>query len=388
MARFATPTISSLKGRAAEKIGRNGYDMTDGGRIKQIGDAAVQELKNLGIRIRPDMVHKQVKALFTGDASLTSLTNTSASVPTPIQFLQTWLPGFVKIITAARMIDEILGIQTLGSWGDEQIVQGVMEPTATASEYGDFTNIPLASWNPNFDTRSIVRGEMGIQVGILEEERSAAMRVSSAEEKRSAAAIALEQWRNSIGFFGYFNGNNRTYGFLNDPNLPAAVPSQSASGWNAGQMSDVVTDLRLGFQTLRNQSMGNIDPAKIEVTIVIPINVAEMLSAINQYGISAWDWLHQNYPKARVVSAPEMSLGSVPAKPGQFVNIMYMFAEEIPASVDGSTDGGQTFMQLVQTKFITTGVEKRAKGYVEDYSNATAGVLCKRPYAVVRIYGI
>lgn len=134
--------------------------------------------------------------------------------------------------------------------------------------------------------------------------------------------------------------------------------------------------------------MGNIDPAKVEVTIVIPITVAEMMSAINTYGISAWDWLHQNYPKARVIAAPEMSLEGSPTTPGAYVNVMYMFAEEIPAAIDGSTDGGQVFQQLVQTKFITTGVEKRAKGYVEDYSNATAGVLCKRPYAVVRIYAI
>jgi len=44
--------------------------------------------------------------------------------------------------------------------------------------------------------------------------------------------------------------------------------------------------------------------------------------------------------------------------------------------------------QLVQTKFQTIGVEKRAKTYVEDYSNGTAGVLCKRPWAVVRVTGI
>jgi len=33
-------------------------------------------------------------------------------------------------------------------------------------------------------------------------------------------------------------------------------------------------------------------------------------------------------------------------------------------------------------------VQQLAKAYEEDYSNATAGVMCKRPYAVTRWSGI
>jgi hypothetical protein len=55
---------------------------------------------------------------------------------------------------------------------------------------------------------------------------------------------------------------------------------------------------------------------------------------------------------------------------------------------DGSTDGGLTWAQNVPTKFRALGVEKKAKGYIEDYTNATAGVMVKRPYAITRITGI
>jgi hypothetical protein len=44
-------------------------------------------------------------------------------------------------------------------------------------------------------------------------------------------------------------------------------------------------------------------------------------------------------------------------------------------------------VQVVPSKFQVLGVEKGAKGYKEDYSNATAGVFCKRPFAVVRRTG-
>src|SRR6202012_3054779 len=238
---MSTKINSNVKAREyADFEGRMGRAMDS----KKVGDAAVKALAQIGIRLPAAMLHKAAKALMTGDAGLTSLGSTVASVPTPLQFLQTWLPGFVKIITAARAIDEILGVATLGSWEDEEIVQGILEPTGTALEYGDFTNIPLTSWNTNFARRSVVRGEQGIQVGVLEEARAAAMRLSSAEEKRSVAAITLEQRRNSIGFFGYFSGKNRTYGFLNDPSLPAFIQVQGGD-WTTKGMTGIIGDMRL-----------------------------------------------------------------------------------------------------------------------------------------------
>ena len=52
---------------------------------------------------------------------------TSASNMTPIQFLQYWIPEMIKIVTASRDADEILGRDFAGSWEDEEIVQPVIE---------------------------------------------------------------------------------------------------------------------------------------------------------------------------------------------------------------------------------------------------------------------
>ena len=62
-------------------------------------------------------------------------------------------------------------------------------------------------------------------------------------------------------------------------------------------------------------------------------------------------------------------------------NVFYMYAEKIN---DSSTDGGAVFAQMVPSKFQVLGVQKLDDGYRESYTNATAGVLCKRPWAVVR----
>lgn len=357
--------------------------------IKDVTTAAVAQLARLGIVFDHSVVQDQVNQLYKGtvrtgmamDSNFTAPI-TTPSIPTPIQFLQTWLPGFVKVLTAARKIDELVGIKTVGSWEDEEIVQGMVEPSGVAVEYGDYTNIPFTSWNTNFERRTIVRAEMGMQVAVLEEARAAAMRLNSAETKRQQAAVSLEIFRNAVGFYGWnVNGTNRTFGFLNDPNLLPAITS-STSGWDSATFQQIIGDIRMWIVTLRTQSQDQIDPEKIDLTLALPMNRVDFLSVTTDFGISVRDWIKQTYPKMRIVSVPELQGIDTST------NMAYLYAEDIPSSIDGSTDGGEVFAQLVQTKFITLGVEKKVKSYLEDYSSAIAGVLCKRPWATVRIMGI
>lgn len=355
---------------------------------KHVGDAAIRKLRQMGIDIDPQFVHNQVEGLYIGETSrhvaldsAFSPAITNQSVPTPLQFLQYWLPGFVKVVTAARKIDDIIGIKTAGSWEDQEIVQGIVESSGFVAEYGDQTNVPLASWNTNFERRTIIRGELGIQVGVLEEGRAAAMRVSSAEEKRQAAAISLEIFRNAVGFYGWNNGANRTFGFLNDPNLPDWI-TVAGGTWDTKTFLQITADIRVAVARLRTQSQDIIDPEKVDLVLVLPTNKVDYLSVVSDYGVSVRDWLTQTYPKVSIISAPE--LNGISATQDGFV----LFAEKIDSSLDGSSDGGNTFDQLVPNKFYTLGVEKRVKSYVEDYANATAGVLLKRPWAVVRYVGI
>lgn len=128
---------------------------------------------------------------------------TTASIATPVQFLQAWLPGLVRVLTAARKADDLMGIMTAGAWEDEEVVQTVMEPTGKAVLYGDYTNVPLSSWNATYERRTVLRWEQGFQVGLLEDARAARARINSAAEKRNAAALSLEIIRNSVGFLGF-----------------------------------------------------------------------------------------------------------------------------------------------------------------------------------------
>jgi hypothetical protein len=340
-----------------------------------------EALARIGINIGgPRRVAQMIAGLGMDD---TQGLQTAASLGSPVQFLQTWLPGFVRTLTKARKIDELIGLSIVGSWEDEEIVQGIIEPTGSAVLYGDATNVPLTSWNTNWAQRTVVRFEQGMHVGVLEEARSARIKVNSAAEKRSAAALSLDIQRNRVGFLGYNGGANRTYGFLNDPSLPAYnnVPN-GASGhtdWARKTFLEICADIRASVQRLRTATGDNIDPRKTPMTLALATDVIEYLSTVSDFGISVQEWLKETYPGIVAVSAPELSAANGGA------NVGYLYPERMD---DGATDDSRVWAQLVPSKFMTIGVAKEAKGYVEDYSNALAGVICKRPYAVDRISGI
>ncbi len=345
--------------------------------------ADYRDLAQIGVNFPAGFVQDQMRDMLTGMAmDDTQGLITSASITTPVQFLQSWLPGFVRVITGARKIDEIIGITTVGKWDDEEIVQGVLEPLGEAALYGDYTNIPLSSWNLNFERRTVLRWEKGIKVGLLEDARSARVRVNNAAEKRSAAALALDIMRNKVGFYGYNGGANRTYGFLNDPSLPAYVTAAnpgSGTGWAVKTFLQITADIRGRFAALQAASQDVINPEDVATTMALATNVYQYLSVTSDFGVSVRQWLRETYPKCRVVSAPELNLANGGA------NVMYLFADKVD---DGGSDGGATFKQLVPAKFQALGTEKQAKGYVEDFSNATAGIMVTRPYAVQRLTGI
>lgn len=369
-----TEIISHVFGRDVRPVEMTAADCKD-----------FSDLSKIGIGLDEGFVQEQMQGLLSGAAmDDTQGLVTTASISNPVQFLQSWLPGFVRVVTAARKIDEVVGITTAGKWDDEEVIQGVLEPLGEASTYGDYTNIPLSSWNVNFERRTVIRFEKGIKVGLLEDARSARVRINNAAEKRSAAALSLDISRNRVGFLGYNGGANRTYGFLNDPNLAAyvtaaATGSGSSTLWSNKTFLNITADLRGMFAAVQSGSQDVINPESTPMTLVVATAVYQYLSVVSDFGISVRDWLAKTYPKCRVVSAPELSAANGGA------NVAYLFADSVE---DGSSDGGSTWVQIVPAKFQALGVEKQAKGYVEDYSNATAGVMLKRPYAVTRLTGI
>lgn len=295
------------------------------------------------------------------------------------QWLQSWLPGVVRAATRPTTIDEIVGVITAGDWSDEEVLIRSASPVAKAELYGDHSNIPLASVNTGDDARGVVRFEQGFQVSVLEEERQGRAGYDIASEKRVSAELSLELSRNRVGFFGLVTPGTRTFGLLNDPNLPAYVSAGTA--WSAATFAQITSQLIAMYSRLEIAGNGVIKD-DMQITLVLPNGFRQYMTIPNPTGIgeTVGSWLKVNYPNIRIISTPEFNLANGGA------NVAYMFVDSVP--VTGNTATDQTIVQIVPARFRVLGTEQRAKGYVEDFSNATAGLFVLKPWAVQRLTGI
>lgn len=348
-----------------------------GFRFEDYNNVTVKDLTTLGISMDA-AVMRDLSHAYATDAAIPL--QTTPSITNPVQFFQYWAPEAVEVITAARKIDDIVGREIAGSFEDEEIVTTILEKTGRARPYTDTANIPLSSYNANFTARSIVRFEEGLEVGYLENMRASRMRIDSHKMKAEAAAESLAIELNNIGFYGYANGENTTYGFLNDPNLPAyqTVAQNSTgtdTGWENKNFNEITSDIITAVAQLVNQLAGKFDPQKDAFTMVMSLVSTQWLNTMNELGTkSVSQWLKETYPKIRIESAVELN----GANGGS--NVFYMFVDEI--------NGKKTIKQYVPDVFRLIGVEKKAKVVVEDYACATAGLIVLYPIAVVRYSGI
>lgn len=338
-------------------------------------------LKSVGIGFTNDFLGKAASAYGMDDVQGGV---TVGSLGAPVQFLQAWLPGFVHVATAPRQIDVLVGIATVGEWHDEEVVQPILEMTGKAVQYGDTTPVPLVGYNLEYERRTIQRFEAGFAVGSLESARGAAARLDAANQKRASAMLALNIIRNDVGFYGYNDGNSRTYGLLNDPSLPAyKTVAQGAAGetkWSRKTFEEITGDLINAFTQLVSQSKGIINAVNTPTTLAIPAGHETLLNTVNSFGMSVKKWLNDNYPNCRIETAAQLT----GANGG--VDSFYLYADEVMG--DTSDDDRRVWVQAVPAQFMALGVDPQGKRTVEDNTNATAGVMCKRPYAVYRASGI
>lgn len=352
------------------KFALSGREMAAGKPLHLSAEDAANSVDGL-----PSLGIHGIDAIVSGYGMDTALTGPAMrSGSAPIQFLQNELPGLVRQLTTVLSIDRIVGMTEAGNWFDEEVYQGTLAYTGKAERYGDSSNIPLANYQHGYEFRSIVVHELGFEVTKLAEAREAAAGVTMNAEKRGAATMALERARQRVGMVG-FAGGTRTFGLLNDPGL---LPYETFTTWAGKTFEEIVADIQTLVSNVIVQSGGNVDE-NTDFTLVLPLGYNNYLTTPNVMGMSVRRWITENYPRMRVEFAAEF----VGANGG--ANIVYLIADKVE---DGSTDGGWAVSQIVPAKFFTIGSEQRAKSYIEDFGNATAGVMVRRPYLISRGTGI
>lgn len=293
------------------------------------------------------------------------------------EFLRHQLAGVIRTATRVRVLDEITGVVTAGNWHDEDVAVNVATAVGKAELYGDYANIPLANYVHDTEARGIVRFEQGFHVGRLEEARQGAYGYDAAAEKRNAATESLEESRERLGWYGFTAPNSRVFGLLNDPNLPAY---ETGSDWTTGSFADITGDIADMFANVETSSGGRVN-SETAVTLVLPMGYRRYMNVSNDTarGDTVQEWINANYPNARIIYAPEF----VGANGG--ANVAYLFADNVDAEDDATS---ATILQIVPVRYQVLGSENQIKGYLEDATNATAGVIVARPWALTRMTGI
>lgn len=348
------------------------------------GKTSLDDLKYLGIDATPSALAAMDEMGAAEFGGKTAMDAAPASITTPsnafaLQFLQHFYAEPVLVVTQARVADRIVGRTFAGSWEDEEIVLPIAERVGQGRAYTDAGNVPLSSFNVNYEARTIFRAELGLRAGILEMRRAAKQRIDAMGLKRSAVSEALAIIANDIAFNGYNGGNGRTYGLLNDPGLPAystvaATGTGSTTTWSTKSFANITADLRGAVQALRTRSGYNFDPERDSFTIAVAGACREYLDTATDYNMSVMDYIRKTWKGARVEAVPQFGSANGGA------NVFYVIADKI--------NGRPVVDQVMQQSLFLVGITPEAKGNTEDYSNATAGVLVGQPIGIVRYSGI
>lgn len=316
---------------------------------------------------------------FTFDEAVPMSTTPSNSLP--VQFAQWWRPNFIETIFTKRVADEYLGLTNAGTWSDIEVVIPEVETLGQTAIYGDYADSANANWNANFSKRAVVRFMSSLQVGALEAEQTAKMRIDSKSRKMIAVTNALELQRNAVAFNGFLVGTEANYGILNDPRLPEyGTLSVGASGSTKlmdKTYTEIVNDFRAMINELVVKMGGNFDPTNEAFTVALPLSASQAMSAVTPYGNAGSNsvqmWFDTTYKNGRIIYIPQFDS----AMGGE--NVMYITIDKV--------NGESNLDQFVQQKMFLVGFEKRDTYYKETYSNATAGAFVGYGIGVIRVIG-
>ena len=286
-------------------------------------------------------------------------------------------------LEATSIFDEV----QKGDWTLNSVMFPTIEHTGETSAYGDYSNNGSVNANTNFPSRQPFLFQTIIQYGDRELDIAGEAKINWLNELNAAAAWVINQYQNTSYFFGIAGLQN--YGFLNDPNLTAALaPSPKAYGNNKWVTNNVITatpnEIFLDIQSLIiqliNQSGGNINLKSNFVLALSPTSEFAITST-NSFDVNVSDLLKKNIPNLKIVSAVQ-------------------YGEQSATNPQGVVGGN--FAQMIctdvrkqKTGYVAYNLKMRAGRLIPDLSSykqkmvgGTLGAVIRQPFAIASMIGI
>lgn len=285
------------------------------------------------------------------------------NIPALGQFFQFWFPDTVRALYRGRSAKQVYGVDQVGDWTTEQVVQPKLELTGDMALYDDFSRPPLTSYNLGWATLDTVRFEVGVEVTKLEEARAAGMRQNAYQLKKEAIILKNDIFMNKVfwdGFADLGNNRKRVYGILQSIGEANNMPIDIL----AAEVDDVQKEMARWVQNLTNNLAGNFDPTRDAIVFNLPLAWQSVMIKTTEYGWSVSDWLKKQYPNVEIRYSVELE------------DLAIVFAP----MVDGV---GKKTVSLLQTSALRLiGAVPTQKGMQECYSSSVAGALVACPAAI------
>ena len=297
---------------------------------------------------------------------------------------RSFLPGVIRDMTQMRQIDNVLGMTMIGNFLTKEVVQATEQRTGNAIGYSELASAPRVSYATDYETRNTVRFMIEAEFGGDSDRMAEAAGQDPRATKMSAVTTALEIARNEVSVYGYFGGLNKTYGFLNDPNLPAYITLPNGANatpeWSTKTFLERQKDVVEAITSLELSTGNNFSASMMNFTFVIPSSVNGYLNELNDFGtMSLRKFIQETYPRCTIVPMSDLDSANGGA------NVFYMFVDNL---LGDSSDTGAVMSQLVVSKIESVGTMITYDTQSEKFRNSSAGTIVHRPYAIYRATGM
>lgn len=302
---------------------------------------------------------------------------TTPNAGVPLLFTSIVDPQIVRVIFQPLKAAEILGgEQQKGSWIDQVAYFPMVEPWGQVATYNDYS----MNGNVGMNAQWIPRQPYGYQTfkryGEQQLARWGAAGINYSSELDMARVLKFNQFQNGT----YFNGVTGliNYGLLNDPSLIAAIAPYTkgvgGTSWaTVGVTADeIYNDIALKLYTqLVTQMGGNID-AETPMILAMSTLREPFLARKTQYGLTVRQYLSQQFPNLRIVTAPQYSTGS-----GELVQLIIQNWEGVQTAIPAYTEKMRAHNLVVEPS-----------AWSQKMSGGTWGTIIRRPIAIAQMIGV
>lgn len=291
MAAFSNPALQKAydSGHALNVLAQTGVNFN----ATLAGSSERTPVQLVGARVRIGDAATVQEPTLPPNGSL-STENNNGFLQSVLQYV---MPDVVEVIYGAMNAGRAFGERIAGSPTDSVITWANAELVSKRSAYDDFAPGPLSDANYDYDQRQTRREMTAIAYGDYETARAGRSRLDLIRDKRKSAALSMAKFLNETAMYGL--SGQQTYGFLTDPNLPAAItPSVWKDSTTSGTGGNIVfwsdkngyqkfEDVRRTYNRLLQQAGSNIDIAasrSLKKKILVAASLQnDIIGATNEY---------------------------------------------------------------------------------------------------------